>query len=91
VLKSQCKFSPSSLKADFFCYFENLKADCGLVSGKSIAQINSIEKAADGLFVRRIPAIARMLLFGRNLHFGGSVREREMRLSPRNCTRRERE
>jgi hypothetical protein len=56
---------------------ENLKADCGLVSGKSIAQINSIEKAADGLFVRRIPAIARMLLFGRNLHFGGSVRERE--------------
>jgi hypothetical protein len=71
---------------------EILKADCGLVGGKSITQIKPIEKAV-GLFVRRP-------FDGKNAYLGEicirwSMQEaarilgkREMRLS-RNCTRRE--
>lgn len=83
-LNVNAKFQPHRSKLIFLV--EILKADCGLISGKSIAQIKPIEKAT-GLFVRRIPAIARMLLFGRNLHFGGSMQTRKERDARGACRR----
>jgi hypothetical protein len=85
-LNVNAKFHPHHSSKLIFLV-EILKADCGLVSGKSIAQIKPIEKAA-GLFVRRIPAIARMLLFGRNLHFGRcrTCKERDARGACRRVT-----